>query len=465
MTTTVIEEPLDRLNYFNGQRLEATDLRVEQAYHIRVRRQLNQALYTPGIASGLEVSPSANVHAVTVSPGVALDALGREVILLETTEVQVRGLPNTEPSWVYGNFLYILYEEEEVAATYGGCTSGKNQLAWGGPTRIRAIPLLAFADTWPNEKDGPIILAQVELGPGCEVAQIHNQARKYVDAARPTTRTVSYEGEKNLAKDHSKRLTFHVIGGPSSSATLYLWGDEFSSLHYTQLGAHEHKIPELETTVKEQQAHDLSHDHTIDLSPATTAQENPEHGHNLKLPVNEEATKEEAFKLAESADHTKWFLNLGTGEFKPEVTAGAHTHALTGEHPTMTATLSVPGGSHYHTTKARTDDGDAVTTGPTGQGVLIEAGPTARLTDLDDLRVWLDDTDITDQVLAQLGGPANGWEKLGDGTSAHKLHVDQGGTGAIALERIAALNQGEHTLEFMVENDTGGNLRYNLYVE
>lgn len=49
------EKPLERLNYYNGQRLEASDFKTEQEYHIRTRRWLNKSLYTAGIARGLEV--------------------------------------------------------------------------------------------------------------------------------------------------------------------------------------------------------------------------------------------------------------------------------------------------------------------------------------------------------------------------------------------------------------------------
>ena len=51
-----LESPLERLNYYNGQRLEAGDMRTEQDYHVRVRRWLNKSLYTPGIAAGLDVT-------------------------------------------------------------------------------------------------------------------------------------------------------------------------------------------------------------------------------------------------------------------------------------------------------------------------------------------------------------------------------------------------------------------------
>jgi hypothetical protein len=463
MTIPTLLPPIERLNYFNGQRLEATDLQLEQGYHIRVRRELNRALYTPGIASGLEVLPATNPHAVVVNPGVALDALGREVILLEATEVPVCGLPKTNPAWLYGNFLYIEYAEQTTAVINDACTSSKQQLAWGGPTRIRAVPKLAFADAWPNEAEGPIILAQLELAPNCAVDQIYNQVRKYVDAARPTTRALSYEGDKDIAENNSKKLTFHVIGGPASTVTLYLWATEFSSLYYTQLGAHEHKIPELETSSYAQPTEDLSHGHDMDLAGVTTLEEDPVHAHDLEIPVSEKAD-ENAVKLADNADGITSFSALGNKEFPAKVTPGGHTHFLSGVHPTQTTSLSVAAWSHDHTTKTETADGERVTTGPTGQGDLIDAGTSARLTYLDDLKIWLDEVDITAQVLAQLGGPASGWDKLGDGTSAHPLDVNQGGTGALALERIASMNQGEHILEFKVENDSGGNLRYNLYV-
>lgn len=465
MTTVDTLDPLERLNYFNGQRLEAKDLRVEQEYHIRVRRQLNQALYTPGVATGLEVSPSANAHAVIVSPGVALDVFGRDVIMLEPTEVAVCGLPNTNPAWVYGNFLYIRYEEEEIAVTNDGCTSGKNQLAWGGPTRIRAVPVLAFADAWPNESEGPIILTQVELDASCAVVHVHNQVRKYVDAARPATRTVSYEGEKDIAKESPKRLSFHVIGGPATSATLYLWADKFSALYYTQLGAHEHRIPPIDTD--KEQGSDLSHTHGVDLSQVTVGSAGSVHGsaHDIVFPANKVSgniSNKHAIDVSENLDSTKKLSDLGNEEFVPSISGGSHTHdeliVPAGGVVTFPPQddLSLP--EHGHTTLESTTDA-------TGQGAVIPAGTTARLTYIDDLKVSLDGTDITAQIRSQLGGSTNDWDKLGDGTSAHHLNVAQGGTGAVALERIATLNQGEHTLEFLVDNDSGGNLRYNLYVE
>src|ERR1044071_5344931 len=98
-----LQPPMERLNYFNGQRLEASDFKLEQSYHMRVRRWLNKSLYTWGIAKGLEVEVKpGDSHRVIVSPGLALDAQGREIILLEEAEVQVVGSPSAVEGIVYG---------------------------------------------------------------------------------------------------------------------------------------------------------------------------------------------------------------------------------------------------------------------------------------------------------------------------------------------------------------------------
>ena len=479
MTTQSTEEPLDRLNYFNGQRLEASDLRTEQDYHIRVRRLLNQALYTPGIADGLEVSPAdGNPHAVTVGAGVALDALGRELILLEPVEIPVQGLPNSDPSWVYGNYLYIQYAEEEAAAIGDGCTlaSESCDLAWGGPSRIRAQPLLGFADQWPNEAEGQVILAQVELDPSCAVAQIHNQVRKYVDAAKSSTTAVSYEGEKDIDLNNPKKLTFHVLGAPASSVTLYLWADELTSLYYTQLGAHEHGIPELETELQQYESgaptdeKDLYHTHEIDLSGLET-EEDGVHGteHDVWFPAHNELGNKvdvsNSINVGTTPDAPKWLSALNFDGTTGHVTGGKHKHSLkppgaNGIVPSgpPTPDLTVSTGEHRHTINASTTES-------TGQGNILPLGTTTPLTFLDDLQIILDGEIISRKVRSLLGGPSSGWDKLGDGSENHGLVAKNGGTGAIALERIASLNQGDHTLVFRVDNDSGGNLRYNLYVE
>src|SRR6476646_8079085 len=142
------EKPIERLNYYNGQRLEADDLKLEQEYHIRVRRWLNKSLFSAGIAEGLEVyQDSANPQKVIITPGLALDAVGREIILLEEQRIQVIGRPNNTTGQLDGNYLFIQYREETGSEESDGCvprTNGQQsaQIPWGGPSRVRAAPIL-----------------------------------------------------------------------------------------------------------------------------------------------------------------------------------------------------------------------------------------------------------------------------------------------------------------------------------
>lgn len=76
-----------RPSFFDGQLLTAEDLRREQVYQDRRRQLLNLATVGAGVVTGLEVSPDPDGTGLTVSPGLALDGLGREIILPADTRV------------------------------------------------------------------------------------------------------------------------------------------------------------------------------------------------------------------------------------------------------------------------------------------------------------------------------------------------------------------------------------------
>ena len=74
-------EPPSRVNYFPGRLLTADDLAAEQAATRDSRWLHNRLLHGDGVATGLDVTvEDGSVH---VSPGMAIDALGREVILTQ----------------------------------------------------------------------------------------------------------------------------------------------------------------------------------------------------------------------------------------------------------------------------------------------------------------------------------------------------------------------------------------------
>lgn len=79
-------EPPRRVRYFPGRLLTDDDLAAEQAYHRQMRYLVNRLL-GHGIVSGLDVDVVGGE--VRVSPGVAMDRLGREVVLVEPAFVAV----------------------------------------------------------------------------------------------------------------------------------------------------------------------------------------------------------------------------------------------------------------------------------------------------------------------------------------------------------------------------------------
>src|SRR6266478_7998116 len=163
MSANPPDTALQRLNYFNGQRLVANDLRTEQDYHIGMRHVLNRSLYSPGIVVGLEVQPAQSnppnpqdKHRVIVKRGLAFDDQGRDLYVPFDVVVQVTGAPRSAPGVVVGNLLVVSYLETRQFPVQEACTIGapcapcSGSLAWGAPTRIVADVVFEFVDTWPS---------------------------------------------------------------------------------------------------------------------------------------------------------------------------------------------------------------------------------------------------------------------------------------------------------------------------
>lgn len=428
-------DPIDRLNYYNGQRLEAADLRMEQEYHIRMRRELNRSLHTSGIAAGLEVRPvPGNDFKVTVDPGLALDHLGREILVLETREIAVSGIPSTTEGVVLGNYLTARYVETPVMVSEDGCCTplpAGQRLAWGGPERVRTDAVLEWQNDWPAAGSGRIVLAQVELDESCRVRNIRTGVRKYVGMSQPP-RTMSYalEGEKDINAQNPKLLGFHVRGGRPQSVLLYLRAQPLSTLYYTELARHSHTV-NLPTTSTG------AHTHTLNLGTLTTS-EAGNHKHTAKANVEDP----EGHNALELDPHDVLNADLNIVNFDIQ-NAGAHTHTISGGTANTNST-----GAHTHSVSGSSSTA--------GQNIDARVGTAYAY--VDGLRVFVDGAEVTAEIQNRLG-----LAKLGDGTAAHRLA--QSPPVEIQLDTLGAdLSEGYHYIEFKV-NAGGGKIVYNLYVE
>jgi hypothetical protein len=108
-----------RGNYFLGQFLEGNDLLAEQAYHVEMRRRLNRLRFGPGVLEGLALTKSA-ARQVSIAPGTAVDAAGREIVLLSPMTYDVVGGAN---ALLYVTLTYTdktLPEDQRTKDNYSG---------------------------------------------------------------------------------------------------------------------------------------------------------------------------------------------------------------------------------------------------------------------------------------------------------------------------------------------------------
>src|SRR5262249_45371993 len=110
-----------RLRYFDGQFLKEQDFIDEQRYHIDRERRLSRWLHTPGIVTGLEVTPVQNATRVKVGKGTALDGLGQQIVRTEDADpIELSEFVNRDgPVTV---LLAITYAEEQADAPQGGAS-------------------------------------------------------------------------------------------------------------------------------------------------------------------------------------------------------------------------------------------------------------------------------------------------------------------------------------------------------
>jgi hypothetical protein len=102
---------LERPVFFEGQLLSAKDLNEGQKYFLEKQRLHNRFLHGCGVVHGLTINVTgtgARGHTVHVSPGLALDCLGHEIIVGESSSLK---LPKNRQE------IYIMIKYKEVGSS------------------------------------------------------------------------------------------------------------------------------------------------------------------------------------------------------------------------------------------------------------------------------------------------------------------------------------------------------------
>jgi hypothetical protein len=130
-------DPVRRVHYFFGQLLTPDDLQTEQDYH-REMRYLHNRLLGHGVVHGLDVTVGEG-STVVVSPGLAIDPCGREIVLTDDVPIDVRD--GTEPD---GSLDLIATWHQEPDSFVVSIDEGAGEAAfsrWLERPRLALVPL------------------------------------------------------------------------------------------------------------------------------------------------------------------------------------------------------------------------------------------------------------------------------------------------------------------------------------
>ena len=495
--------------------VDAAGFKTEQEYHIRVRRWLNKSLYSAGIASGLEIKGSSTAPIVTVSPGLALDSEGREIILLDQTDVEVCSYSGTNASTVVGNYLVIEYGEEAIAYEPGSCvvrqpmsrTAKCVTNGGGGPSRVQANPKFSWVPFVPLPGANQIVLGRVELNSSCTaVSQIDAGSRRYIGAASAATvRQYALEGEREVAclpgtTVGKATVYFHIRGRMPNSVTLYLRAEKLSILHYTETGHHKHSLDIQLAAADGMHRHDIDkHDTSSDAIASDFGfleQQDTGAFANTVFDILTSGIGAAFVSYTRSIGsikiaatpiyHYKWslpFNNSSEGDY-PATTPGApftHSHTVGGTGTPADLTKDNDDNSkHTHQFQSTAAEYSGILSKQSPAASVVQAymsRDAAPLTYFANLLVAIDGIDRTDAIKAQIvdhvASDKVKWQQgLGDGTETHPIADESVDTVPIRLDFLPGVTfaEGQHVIEFTVGllpngDANGGKLIYNLYVE
>ena len=254
-------------------------------------------------------------------------------------------------------------------------------------------------------------------------------------------------GDADVAPGNPKVLHFHIADGLPERAVLYLRGGTISSLWYSELARHGHRLAIASGDI----------DWDIPLS----------HTHSFEATISEVDSHKHGYQKQNSGDQGAF--RLSHDPYKDD----ANTFPVTNEDSTNAMFMN---GGHHHdltATTIGTADPSRVTITPDFEALSIDEsgiGPGVRpgqrpYSYFKELKVKLDGTPVTEKILEQV--PALAQLGVGESTTPDSEPFVTDGTSAIDLMLLGVdLLPGAHKLEFVVpDGKGGGKLFHELYID
>src|SRR5690348_16916586 len=104
--------PFERNRYFYGKLLTVRDFESEQTYFNDKRRLLNRLLHGIGVVAGLQVI-KVDDKSVSVQAGVALDHLGREIVVPDPVTWKLSMVPGFVNNGEFAKNVYLCVAYDE----------------------------------------------------------------------------------------------------------------------------------------------------------------------------------------------------------------------------------------------------------------------------------------------------------------------------------------------------------------
>lgn len=216
---------LERIQFFNGERLFASDLQALESFNREMRWLHNQSLHQAGVGSGFSVTGNVGDRQVLITPGYALDSQGEEIILTRQLTLPI---PSVADNGSGGSVFYDLtvsYPQDadlKSSETRVGICNCPPE----GVVRLREEPIFC----WVRLNDNPsnrqpvdtrlknliqsgmfLVLAQIEVF-NCQLRQPVSTAQRR--DARPPKNPYIASGLA-LAAD----LNWTAWGGPNTTVS------------------------------------------------------------------------------------------------------------------------------------------------------------------------------------------------------------------------------------------------------
>ena len=128
---------IDRVRYYDGEFLRAFDFSDEQIYHVEMRRRLNRYLHLYGIVQGLtlvaDTEAGVGVTQVSVMPGMAIDALGREIYVFQAYPFGNNDINNNRITKPGTYDVWLRYQKNPAtppSSGYGVCNLSNQYTRW-----------------------------------------------------------------------------------------------------------------------------------------------------------------------------------------------------------------------------------------------------------------------------------------------------------------------------------------------